>query len=108
MRAADCPRPTGARPAREAGQPRYRRRRCLCARRPDRPARRDHAAPAAAGYGFRHARWRDTLSDAADSAACEQVPLPRTPPLVPDFKTGARPISPFLAVSAAHPAVNVH
>ena len=26
------------------------------------------------GYGFRHARWRDTVTDAADRAACEQVP----------------------------------
>lgn len=30
---------------------------------------------APAGYGFRQARWRDTLINAADAAACEAVLL---------------------------------
>ena len=41
--------------------------------------------PPPAGYGFRHARWRDTLADAADSTACEQVP----PPPRPDPRAGS-------------------
>ena len=36
-------------------------------------AARNEIVAAFAGYGFRRARWRDTLADAIDAAACEKV-----------------------------------